>query len=200
MNKTALRHAWERLHEARSAVEALKRSKSFADSERAWSKFIAASSTVYSKLEKGSKGNVKCEPWFGRVKHERKKDQLLRYVHHARNADEHGITDITKRSGARLVLQGTLRHGAPPSASVANGERALWLTNIRGTKPDGAIDFTPAQVRLVTVFDDLHGDAFDVPTEHLGAVLKSKDDPIEVASLALQYLDRIVRDGSEFAK
>jgi hypothetical protein len=33
---------------------------------------------------------------YGRAKHERRNDPLLSYIHHARNADEHGIKDITR--------------------------------------------------------------------------------------------------------
>ena len=51
-------------------------------------------------LNKAAKVSGKASAWYGRVKKLRKDDPLLSYMHHARNSEEHGIEDTTKRMKA----------------------------------------------------------------------------------------------------
>lgn len=193
MDRTALRHAWDRLRRANGAYKRLVEAHTVADAEDAWSDFLMAASGVFAKLEKGAKGHPKAAPWYGTVKHERRTDPLLSYLHHARDADHHGIVGITKRAfkGARI--------GAAPAggrvyglAITDQGEVVHHPLN-RGVAVDVAVDFV-----LTTVRDDLHGNTFAVPTTHLGHALPDQQ-PRTLAAAGLVYMDQLVRKASEFA-
>jgi hypothetical protein len=73
----------------------------------AWIDFLYAFNGVYQKLQKGSLLNGKSKAWFGRIKHMRDSDELLSYLHQARNAEEHGLEAITKTEFNTPVLAGT---------------------------------------------------------------------------------------------
>lgn len=197
MDKTAIRQAWERLHRAQSAYTSLIRSRSFTEAERAWSSFLTSAAGVYSKLEKGAKGNPRSEPWFGRLKNERRSDELLRYVHHARNSDEHGISEITTRHGGSLSI-------GDPGETVTTGpliidENGNVQVELNPKAPRPTIRFQPGSIALAAVSDDRFGDTFAAPTVHLGKPLQT-GSVVEVAGLAVQYLERIVREASELSK
>src|SRR6516165_1236564 len=113
MKAIGLDSARERLRRAHSAFERLERATTNKDRETAWSDFLLASHAVYSKLEQGSKGCGKSQAWFGRKKHERKNDELLRYIHHARNIDDHGIMGTTLAGAEIRVLEGTIYNVTP---------------------------------------------------------------------------------------
>lgn len=194
MDPKAVSHAQKRLDKARHALVALEASTSLHQAEIAWSDFISAASTIYSKLEQGAKTNGKSAAWFGRKKKERKDDQLLSYIHHARNSDEHSITDITHQEPGSWGIGGEGHY-------VING----W------TGPGGKIDVThlsgpppffysadPA-IRLVPVTDDRYGDRFDPPSTHLGKDL-SDQKPFTVASLAFDYLLDLVADAQNLSR
>ena len=108
MKVAGLDAARERLRRAQSALERLEQAMTNRERETAWSEFLLASHALYSKLEHGSKGCGKSEAWFGRKKHERKNDELLCYIHHARNTDDHGITGTTLAGADIRVLEGTI--------------------------------------------------------------------------------------------
>ena len=95
MKQAALIQAKERLDRARDALKHMDQATTFSSFEKPWADFLHASSGIYSKLEQGCKGCQTSQGWFGRKKHDRKKDQLLSYLHHARNTDEHGIGGTT---------------------------------------------------------------------------------------------------------
>jgi hypothetical protein len=85
------------------SLKELKETKDPAIIETLWENFLIAANGIYSKLERGAKTNGKSKAWYGRKKHERKNDPLLSYLHHARNAAEHGIQRITSRTSTRSL-------------------------------------------------------------------------------------------------
>ena len=58
-----------------------------------WSSFLVRANRVFTKLKQGAKSGP-ASRWWQDVEHIRKDDELLRYILHARNADEHGIKRI----------------------------------------------------------------------------------------------------------
>lgn len=180
MNPVAVTQSQERLRRAREANERLQRAdpiRDHNDVKDAWSAFLIAASGVYSKLEKGAKGHSLSEPWFGRIKHERKTDPLLRYIQQARNSDEHGLSEIvTEVPGHVAVHQSPHPHG--PNISITVSLKLI----------------------LVPVHDDAHGDTFPLPKSHLGQKIMEWPEPKDLSALALEYLDSLVSQAAEFAR
>lgn len=180
MNPSAIEQAEELYENATQAILALKAAASHKEADKAWLTFLAASQTIYSKLEQGAKGFPKSEPWFGRQKQLRKKDPLLRYLHFARNSNEHGIERVTARSNANAQLKFNERH---PFKMRRLDQETL--------QPVGdPIDVVVAgpTIKLVRVYDRKHGDFCDPPAEHLGRTLPNgRDFPLDCGVAALTY-------------
>lgn len=102
MDKVAVAIASEHLARA-AALRGVENAHTLTEIEAARSDFLVAANRVFSKLEQGAKTNGTSKGWFGRKKHDRRTDPALRYVHHARNADEHRLKKVTERS-ARSAL------------------------------------------------------------------------------------------------
>lgn len=192
MQKIAVEHAKQRLAKARDAMADFEKASSLDVAKSAWSDFLIAASGVYSKLEQGAKGNGKSEGWYGKVKSKRRKDPLLSYIHHARNADEHGLGEIAKKvpghwslkleRGSAVRLSGGLHLGSDSSKTD------LKIKTVKGKPP--TIEVRQPSLALVSVVDSRFGDTFAPPSRHLGTAIEPKPD--EVARLALAYLEGLI--------
>jgi hypothetical protein len=79
---------------------------------------------VFTKLEQGAKSHPKSQPWSGPVKHQRRTDALLQYIHQARNSDEHGIQRITDRK-IGVQVRGAPGAGEYGLASMTTGSLTI---------------------------------------------------------------------------
>jgi hypothetical protein len=181
MNPNAIEQAKVRLQKAEKALADLKAAEYFDDAESAWSDFLLAASGIYSKLEQGAKGYPKSEPWFGVEKNLRKTDPLLRYIHFARNADEHGIERVTEQSLDNLNLKFNERQHFKM-------QRLNEATQEPEGEPIDAVLAGPT-LKVVRVYDRRFGDFADPPETHLGNIVRfGSSFPDEVGEVAIQYL------------
>lgn len=190
MKKSAVDHATRRLEKARVAAAKLGAAKSFDEASEAWADFLQAANSVYSKLETGSKGCGKSEAWFGRMKHERRTDPLLAYIHQARNVDEHGIEPTTEEH----LIPSFSGNGYLRSFEVGkSAEGALTISYDADPGVKLNLDLV-AVLRPVT--DSRFGNVFNPPEEHLGVPLDVPQawsiPPAAVASVAVTYLNLLV--------
>lgn len=187
MKATAIAAAKVRLERARPAVERLERMGfNFTDLESAWWSFLLAASGVYGKLEQGSKGHGPSEGWFGRVKHQRKADELLSYIHHARNSEEHSIEGSAQQEKMSLVAH------SKETKLVRDGQGNVTKV-IHPVGVPISLQAIAPYLRLVRVTDSRFGDAFDPPTSHLGQSLPDSA-PATVARAGLTYLERLIAE------
>jgi hypothetical protein len=188
MNRQAIVKAEEKLVRMRRAVCAMKEASEPDQIKRSWEDFIVAATTFYNALAHGAKGNNKSNAWFGKKKHARKTDPLLKYIHHARNAENHGIEQITDLASSQITLKGkgttvTLIDAAPGKWAVAN--------------VSGDVEFANDRVCLVPVYDsDVW---YDPPTRHLGQELENKQ-PVGVAQSALAYFEQMFAEVRELVR
>lgn len=186
MRKIALVQATQRLEKARRAVAQMKAAKSYAAFEEAWSEFLIGGGGVYAKLETGAKANGTSNAWFGRKKHDRGEDALLRYLHHARNTEEHGLEGSTVEA-AQMQLGG---QGFIEKLVWRNGQ----LEEFRASP--GIEVRIDRRAMLVTVHDKRFGDSFEPPQTHLDQPLTDAS-PQNVATLALAYLEGLVAEAAK---
>lgn len=185
MNPNAIEQAKARLQKAEKALAELRAAEYFDDAESAWSDFLLAASGIYSKLEQGAKGYPKSEPWFGKEKNLRKTDPLLRYIHFARNADEHGIERVTEQSLDNLHLKFNERQHVKVQAFYEN-------THEPKGDPLDAVVAGPT-LKVVRVYDRRFGDFADPPETHLGAPVHfGHSFPDEVGEVAIRYLRSMI--------
>jgi hypothetical protein len=191
MNAEAVEQAKTKLRKAEKALEALKAATNYEEAEEAWSDYLLAASTIYSKRSKakGSSGG-----WYGRKKKERKDDPLLRYLHQARNSDEHGIERVAARGGNDRDMM----TGEPLKF---NERREKLIVEVR----DGTTGVVKASnikaylygpsLQMIRVHDRRFNDHCDPPTKHLGEQIDLEDNSLEgVATLGLCYLTGLVTE------
>ncbi|WP_294333326.1 hypothetical protein [uncultured Sphingomonas sp.] len=200
MHPAAVVHAQRKLENAERALHNLRNAEDFSEIEREWSAFLMALGTIYTKLEQGSKLNNVSRGWFDQVKRERREDKLLQYLHQARNAEEHGIEDITSRNARILRQPLKLPNGktAELRISLPAGPEDLQLSEDGNeTKLFDGLQRISSTVALVPVKN--HGTIFSVPDEHLGKPF-APVDPLAVAEAGYDYAALLVSTAKAFSE
>jgi hypothetical protein len=187
VDKSAVKSASESLARARAALSAIEHSQSLPDIETAWSDFLVAANRVYSRLEQGAKTDGTSTSWFGRKKNERKSSALLQYVHHARNADEHGLAKVTDRTAPALAIG--VGRGAWRIDGTTGPGGQLKVTALGGqTAESKFVESIPSSVRLVTAID--RGVSYQPPKNEHGYALL----PNEVAEKVIDHLGGLIEE------
>lgn len=206
MDPAAVEQAKERLEVAEDALTKLREATvadSFRDIRIQWTNFLLSASAIYSKLEQGAKSSGKSAAWFGRMKKLRKDDELLRYIHHARNSDYHGIVPVVREgSEVHVTIPPPYPTATPATLHATLSEDTdsndFWM-EARDSRTGRKI---PLEIQLrkylavVQVKDDKHGDVFDPPKQHLGEPIEV-DEPLGVATLALDYLRTLIAEAEK---
>lgn len=199
MKRVALQKASEHLELAKAAVEQMAIATDFKNYEQGWTQFLAQSGRLYSKLEQGAKGCKASEPWFGNKKHERKKDPLLAYIHHARDSEEHSIDHTTSVSADALmgkVGDGDFKISFDYMVDQ-NGRQ--HFRNIKAKGADGEdLPCALANPKLVTltVHDRRFGDKFEPPVMHRTRPIVDTS-PVGIARIAIGYLEELLDEAGK---
>jgi len=157
-----LREAKRELRSAERALQRMRDASDFDGFEDAWGQYLVALRKVWIKTERGCQHvRKRFEPWQGKFKSQQRNDQLLRYLEHARNADEHTI---------QLILDDI------PKQTVTVGGDTVYVGN-------DVVIIAP-RIELRPVKDS--GEWYDPPVEHLGKALAERD-PREGAELGLAF-------------
>jgi hypothetical protein len=185
MKKAGVDKARKRLALARKHLEAARHALAFEAFEVEWYQLLVAANSADAIVESTANRDNADRPWYGYKVRQRKKDPLLRYMHQARNVDEHGIEAVTESTPARIEIWGDdiKIHNLAIRGRMVKGEL--------GGNP--TIKAMPSSVQLVTVRDDRYGDEFEPPREHLGKPL-TDGSPLNVARLWLSYLEALVAE------
>jgi hypothetical protein len=188
MDNLAIELAAARLEKAERAMQAFENATNYDEAEDAWTDFLLATGAIYSKLGNGAKGNGKSLAWFGTKKKLRKDDPVLRYLHYARNSEEHGLQRLTARHPDANWESGPIPFGKRISlgpATIHDGE-----TNEVKAGPFEAFAYGP-RVALIRACDDRFHDFCDPPYGYEGIVA---DDPLELARVALPMFEAIIEE------
>jgi hypothetical protein len=147
----------------------------FSEYEKAWRDFLHRIERVWVKTQAtvhGMSGWQKLESEIGRI---RKTDELLRYLQHARNADEHSISQL------------------------AND----WQPNLKAINIDGKVQLSWEVWDRPLLPVSNRGAIIPPPKSHLGKSIEhlksqGKAEPRIVAELALRFyinfLNRVVEE------
>jgi hypothetical protein len=186
----SLAKARAELNAAGRALERMKKASSFQDFEDAWKELLSGIEKVWTKTEhECATRSSKFKPWQGKYTSARRNDPLLRYLHHARNADQHTIQQIVDHRPGHMTLN-ALGGG---SWYIKHMEiRGGQVVSYRGDKPL-VQTVHPPRIELLKVLD--RGVSYAPPTEHAGRPLERRD-PITIAELALAYYTEFVNEAA----
>jgi hypothetical protein len=192
MDPLAVKQAQIRLERAKQALATLETKKvTPAEIQTAWSNFLLATNSVYSKLREGAKTDGKSKAWFGRVKHIRKTDELLSYIHHARNSEEHDLAGSLITKGIRFVpADSRITFTENDDGSPSN---IFIPENMKKGEAVGRM--MAPEMRLTSVKDGRYNDVFHPPSSHLGKPL-ADNSLVTIMRLAMQYLDGLVSEAA----
>jgi hypothetical protein len=166
MKKIAVDKARDRLRKAGTILRRVADTKTFPEFQSAWTDFLIALNTITFVLEKGASSNAQSRQWYGGKKKIGRKDPLLRYLHQARNADEHGLEPVAEHRPGHIAIGVGGESVHIRSLTFSAGQITGSFDPVDGKLP--TIHVAAPHVALITVSDDRHGEKFDPPKEHLG--------------------------------
>jgi len=163
-----LHHASKELIAAISFYQKMIKSQltdDFATFDMYWREFLQKLERTWNKAEAAVAGRNDCKLILDAAKNLRKNDDLLCYLRHARNADEHTVSEIAKEWDGNLRAKAT---GAVEFVLEWDSwDRHLLPVTNRG------VTYQPARVHLGVSF-----------AERIG---QGTAEPIVVADLAMHY-------------
>jgi hypothetical protein len=191
MSTIAIRHSELAVVSATEAWRLLSDPFSLDDAERAWLSYLTEIDTVFEKLDRAASEGEAARWWEG-VRHERRKDPLLRYIHQARNSARHGLVEIaTQRPGHFAISGGDIDIDY---LHMENGRASGRVYSVNPERPAHAVS-RAASLQLVDVVDK-YKNVHAVPREHLGAPIHFPS-PQAVAALGLRYVTALVARGRD---
>ncbi|MEQ6916558.1 hypothetical protein [Halomonas aquatica] len=164
----------QELDRAKEQIEAMENSESLDDLEHHWALFLHFIERVWNKSQAHFKHLPAWEGWKGQYENMRRRDSLVSYLRHARNADQHSIEEITGRlPGATTIRNSSGEPITIKKLNVTGGGQATY-------EADGPldVDFTPSKVKLIPVTN--YGTTFNPPTIHHDQPV----DPTDVIGIA----------------
>jgi hypothetical protein len=187
MDKKAIEAAYVSLAKAEASLQSMQAAKEYSEFQAAWSDLLVAAGRIYSKLQHGAKG--KSSEWFGHRIRERKNDAILAYIHHARNADEHGIKPIIQHSPGSVSIQST--------GSTHIKQFGMWPDGTIGINAVGSplkVTVVPNSADLIPVTD--RGVTYDPPKQHQGSPIQDQS-PAGIGKLVVGHLRTIIADAEK---
>jgi hypothetical protein len=154
--------------------------------EYEWFLALSAINSAHEILRTSAWKNPKSKQWFSSAdKHIIRKDQLLRYILHARGVDHHGINAGTAPDVKGAEYLG-YTESAPVSFTVASADGSTQTVGGGAIILAGDVHSFSFGFKLVPVVDDRDGEPYSPPQEHLDQRL-TQTDPVSVARLAVAY-------------
>ncbi len=192
MKKAEFDRVSDQVRRAGAILENLKKAHTLAEVEARWSDFLVHHHRCFTQLGIVSKSGG-AKGWFDKIRHVRSSDDLLKYLMHARNADEHGLSPVTKATPGSI--------GIKPRP----GENSLYIDHLSfkdgrilvgpETAKSALIEVTPSKIDLVDVVD--RGVSYTVPSTHDNTPLNSIN-LLDVASVAHSYVLRMLEEARSF--
>ena len=101
-------HFQRALEELRSCEEkchAIAATSDLHVANRLWSEFLVSHQRWFTRMKQALQ-NGSSAAWFGKLKARRKSDVLLKYLHAARHADEHGVERVAAPNPGSILIGG----------------------------------------------------------------------------------------------
>lgn len=186
-----------RLDDARDALARCDSPSFYDEFVKGWKDYLIAATAVPHILEKAAGATPQARQWYGGIRNAGRKDELIRYMVQARNAEEHGIEPVTEFSSAEWFAQHP--QGGMKFSDVAylpESNQIYFKVGHADPHPTPRYGFKPASIRLARVEDDRFKTVFDPPLTHLGGNINGGEaaTPMQAGELFLAYVSRLVRE------
>jgi len=182
--------ARKELASARRALELMESSNSFELFDEEWRDFLNCIEKIWNKTERGCQQfKNKFHPWQGKYTSLRRKDMLLRYLKHARDADNHSIQEVAEIKQAHRTMNFANSNGGYiKSMKIRNGV----IEHYEGDQM--IVTDHPATVEAIRVKNS--GKWYNPPTTHLDTPLISQH-PVVIAKLGLSFYENFLQEAAD---
>lgn len=182
-DQKAIPKCLDRIEKAKEALYKARNAYSEATFRSAYGAFLIATGGVLHALEAGANLTPQAKQWYGGKRRLGRNDELLQYMHQARNAEEHSTDDVADMNPGTFSIGGPLpKPGSRTQGISINGINLFsWEA--------GDASFRPIKDKYNTVYPP--------PTTHLGRTVKN--DPLEIAEIYLTYLEALVKEAGELS-
>jgi hypothetical protein len=188
--------AKDEYHKLHEAYLALRNPESDRTAKMCWQDILLRTARIYEKLGKGKFG--KSQQWWNEKAKERKSDDLLSYVQHARNADNHGVVLLGVPLHALTLMARDNGGGWIRSFSVdTDGLVSVDARDERGTPIAPQEMVALNRLALVAVKD--RDDIYEPPTTHLGHAIVA-DNIVSVAALLVRYMSNMIEEADSLSR
>ena len=179
--------AKKELESARRALDLMKSAKSFELFDEEWRDFLNCLEKLWNKTERGCQHvKNKFQPWQGKYTNLRRKDMLLRYLKHARDADNHSIQEVAEiKPGHRAMNFVNPRGGYIKKMEIRNGAIAHYEGDPM------IVTEHPPTIEAVKVKNS--GKWYNPPNSHLEEKVIS-NHPIILAELGLIFYENFLNE------
>jgi hypothetical protein len=193
----AIPKCYDRLRKAERALGQCKKAVSFADFSSNWTDFLVHTGGVLNLIQAGAEQTPQGRQWHGGIKRFGRSDELISYLHQARNSVEHSVADslamkpqvVTIGYKQDFVGGGILKIDEEffrnPNAAldgwVDSEGKPLVVTN------------TPSGPHPLEVHDERFKKAFYPPSEHLGKPLLDRS-PLSIGAHYIDYLRSLIKE------
>ena len=203
----ALEKCFDRLSKCKHALYRYNNAHNSAELKSAWSDFLIFSGSLIHALDAGAQHTPQARQWYGGLMRETRRDPLLFYMYHARNAEEHAVGSpahykapavfgaVNPETGEAEHLDDVI---SETRTDLGNGMTNIMTTfrpSERQTGWDASIGPIDGTLKLAEV-SDRNKQVFAPPTEHLGKKL-NRLDPLSLGQLYLDYLASVVKRAAE---
>lgn len=171
---------------AQSAIEAMSNTTNFNEFERHWQDYLFRIERAWETASNyAKKTGGKFQQWISNNSALRKKDPLLRFLKHARDAETHAVSATVDRTIKISLADRLGQQFQLDSVSVSLDDGVLTL-DIKS--PNKSIDWLPALLPgdpYLTKFKT-RGEWYNPPTSHLNEKIKDFH-PVAIAILGLEF-------------
>ena len=149
--------------------------------EGAWKCFLTDIETAWNLCLDAVKGNGRAQQIVSSTNRDRKNDDLVRYLMHARNSRTHSIRPITERVLGATTVVGGAHGGVILPGTITGGDPTATRLETSGNI---TVSFQPARMEVIEVQD--RGHSYPPPSSHQGSPL-STCIPHALAAMGLIY-------------
>lgn len=202
-NAEAIPKCRDRLNKAASALFKCRSSQNITAFSSAWAEFLIHTGGVLNALDAGYKTTPQGRQYYGKVKRLGRADELVSYMHQARNAEEHDTKPTSEHQHGHVAI------GAPGESvhiSQLRVDQEFYRDPVRHLKGRAfnmktgglpTIEVREAGPALKTITDQ-YGGVYQPPTSHAGKKITDKR-PTAIAGLYIAYLEGLIADAERLS-
>jgi hypothetical protein len=178
------------LGRAVAAVDAMRNAKTLEEFEENWKELLRRTERTWNKIHAHFGKSPKWSSWHIKFESLRKTDQVLSYLVNARGAEEHTVNEIVGREPGGIGINAAEGNSLYIERMEITGGK-ITIQSSQKLK----IDFISARTTLMPVLN--RGRTYQVPTEHLGKPIDSKN-VVAVAEAGIAFYRSALQEAEFF--